>query len=232
VRDNAYVGGEYFERNPTWHVEDSPWKARRILQLLKRNNVQPKSICEIGCGAGEILNQLYLGMPEDTVFSGYEISPQAFDLCRERTKGRLNFYLGDGFEDKTAYFDVVLCIDVLEHLEDYFSFLRNFKRKGRYKVFHIPLDLSVQTVFRSSPILWWRHNVRHIHYFTKEIAVEILKDMSYEIIDFSYTAVAIDMPAKSSGSLLARSLRKMMFGLNEDLTVRILGGYSLLILAE
>ena len=36
---------------------------------------------------------------------------------------------------------------VLEHLEDYFGFLRKLKTRATYKVFHIPLDLSVQTGF-------------------------------------------------------------------------------------
>ncbi len=232
MSERLYTSGEYLEKNPTWHVEDSAWKARQIIKILNKNNIQPKSICEVGCGAGEILNQLYLKMPEDTVFAGYEISPQAFDLCKKRAKERLSYYLRDLLQDKEAFFDVVLCIDVLEHLEDYFAFLRNLKGKGQYKIFHIPLDLSVQTVLRSFPILSARNSVGHIHYFTKEIAIEILKDTSYEILDYFYTAGSIDLPAKSLKSLLAKFPRKVLFKLSKDMTVRILGGYSLLILTK
>ncbi len=232
MSEEMYNQGKYLEKNPTWHVEDSPWKAKQIIKILNKNNIQPKSICEVGCGAGEILNYLYFRMPENAVFAGYEISPQAFDLCKERAKERLNFYLKDLFQDKDAFFDVVLCIDLLEHLEDYFSFLRNLKGKGQYKIFHIPLDLSVQIVLRGSPILRARNSVGHIHYFTKEIAIEILKDTSYEILDHFYTAGSIDLPAKSFKSLLAKFPRKILFKLNKDMTVRILGGYSLLILTK
>jgi cyclopropane fatty-acyl-phospholipid synthase-like methyltransferase len=57
--------------------------------MIAQNNIQPKLIGEIGCGAGEILNQLYLQMPEDVRFTGYEISPQAYELCKQRENNRL-----------------------------------------------------------------------------------------------------------------------------------------------
>ena len=50
-----YTNGYYLEKNPTWHVEDSSWKAKNIIKMMKRNNIVPKTICEVGCGAGEIL---------------------------------------------------------------------------------------------------------------------------------------------------------------------------------
>ncbi|MFB0527470.1 MAG: class I SAM-dependent methyltransferase [bacterium] len=227
-----YTAGGYLKKNPTWHAEDSPWKAKQIINILNKNNIHPRSIVEVGCGSGEILNQLKLNMPEDTIFTGYEISPQAFELCQKRKKKHLNFYLKDLLQEKDAFFDVVLCIDVLEHIEDYFSFLRGLKEKGEYKIFHIPLDLSVQTVLRCSPILKVWSDLGHIHCFNKEIAIEILKDTGYEILDYFYTAGSTDLPARSFKSLLARIPRKIMFKLNKDITVRILGRYSLLVLTK
>jgi len=227
-----YTEGRYFKKNPTWHAEDSPWKAKQIINILSKNNIYPKSVVEVGCGSGEILNQLHFSMPEDTIFVGYEISPQAFELCEKRKKKRLNFYLKDFVHEKDAGFDVVLCIDVLEHIEDCFSFLRCLKEKAEYKIFHIPLDLSVQTVLRSSPILKVWNDLGHIHYFNKEIAIEILKDTGYQVLDYFYTAGSTDLPAKSFKSLLARIPRKIMFRLNKDIAVRILGRYSLLVLTK
>ena len=87
VEDNS----NYLHANPTWHVEDSPWKATQVLKLIERNQLQPKSIAEIGCGAGEILNQLYLRLDDKAIeFSGYEIAPDAYKLCMQRAKDRLN----------------------------------------------------------------------------------------------------------------------------------------------
>jgi len=232
MSDKMYTIGEYLEKNPTWHVEDSPWKAKQILKLIRNNKLQPHSICEVGCGAGEILNQMYLQMPNDVSFTGYEISPQAFELCQQRKNDRVQFHLKNILEDEEAFFDVALAIDLFEHIEDYMGFLRKLRERGSYKIFHIPLDLSVQTVLRSSPILIGRHSVGHIHYFTKETAIATLIDAGYEILDYFYTAGSIELPAKSVKSWLARLPRKVMFKFNKDMTVRILGGYSLMVLTK
>ena len=167
-----YEDGTYLENNPSWHEEDSPWKAKQIRRIIEKNSLTPKRIYEIGCGAGEILRQLSKSYP-NIEFFGYEISPQAFELCKKKTKNNLSFKLSDLLEESNEHFDIVMAIDVFEHVEDYFGFLRRLKEKAVYKIFHIPLDLSVQTVLRSSPIIKGRKSVGHIHYFTKETALEI-----------------------------------------------------------
>jgi hypothetical protein len=94
------------------------------------------------------------------------------------------------------------------------------------------LDLSAQAILRGSPILKARKKVGHIHYFTKETAMATLMDTGYEICDYFYTAGGCELPVKSFKNLLARLPRKIMFGVNKDLTVRLLGGYSILVLAK
>jgi len=74
--DYANTNSEYFQRNPTWQVQDSPWKAAQVLTMLTRNRLTPKSVADVGCGAGEVLNQLYQRMEDKSVrFYGYEVSP-------------------------------------------------------------------------------------------------------------------------------------------------------------
>ncbi len=86
-----YTSGEYLEKNPTWHVEESPWKAKQILRMMKQNSISPRTICEVGCGAGEVLKQLQERMDPACSFWGYEISPQAFELCKPRANEKLHF---------------------------------------------------------------------------------------------------------------------------------------------
>ena len=129
---------------------------------------------------------------ENVDFSGYEISPQAFSICKKKEKPNLKFHSQDLFLEENARFDVVMAIDVFEHVEDYFGFLRKLRPMGTYKVFHIPLDLSVQTVFRSEPIMKGRREVGHIHYFTKDTALATLNDTGYQVIDYAYTSGSLD----------------------------------------
>ena len=227
-----YTDGSYLEKNPTWHVEESPWKAKQVLRMMTQNNIVPRTICEVGCGAGEILKQLQEHMDNECLFWGYDISPQAFELSKSRENERLHFKLADIRQEKDAFFDLILVIDVIEHLEDYFSFLREIRPKSQYKIFHIPLDLSVQTVLRSNGLLKVRKSYGHIHYFTKEIAIQMLKDAGYEVLDYFYTARAIELPAKEFTRKLLRLPRKLFFTIRKNLAVRILGGWSLLVLAK
>ena len=232
MSEEMYKQGEYLEKNPTWHIEDSPWKAEQLIRIITRNHLQPTSICEVGCGAGEILNQLYYQLPQNIKFTGYEISPQAYALCQKRVKERMQFYLKNLVDDKEAFFDLVIAIDLIEHIENCFGFLRDLHKKAEYKIIHIPLELSVQTVLRSKPIIKSRQYVGHIHYFTKETAMAILEDTDYKVLDYFYTGSSIDLPVNSFRTLFARLPRKIVYKMSKDIAVRLFGGYSLMILAK
>lgn len=229
--DGIYGNGGYLARNPNWHVEDSPWKARQIERILRQNAISPRTIAEVGCGAGEILVQLQKNFP-DSEFFGFEVSPQAFSLCDARESAHVHFHLKDLLEEEASYFDVLLAIDVFEHVDDYLGFLKKARKKARYKVFHIPLDLSLQTLFRVNPILKQRQSVGHLHYFFKDTALATLKYCGYEIIDSFYTAAGVEGTNLSLGGRLLKLPRKFMFNVNPDMAVRVLGGYSLLVLAQ
>ena len=227
-----YQDGTYLEKNSTWHEEDSPLKAKWINKIIKINHLSPSTICEIGCGSGEILNQVSQMYDDNIKFYGYEISPQAFEICKKKTKKNLIFNFSDVLKETDKYFDIAMIVDVIEHIEDYFNFLRKVKEKADYKIFHVPLDLSILNLFRVSPIIEKRKKVGHIHYFTKETVLETLRDTGYTIVDYFYTSGSIDLPNQSWKSKLLKVPRKILFFLNKDFAVRVLGGYSLMILAK
>ncbi len=229
---HIYDDGTYLDNNPLWHQEDSQWKAQQIKKIIDKHKVKTNTVCEVGCGAGEVLNQLTQYYDIKNNFYGYDISPQAFELCKKKSKPNLIFYHQDLLKEKTVYFDIILAIDVFEHVEDYMGFLRKLKAKGEYKIFHVPLDLSVQTVLRSTPIINGRKSVGHIHYFTRDTAIETLKDTGYEILDYYYTNSSTDLPVNGWKANLLKFSRKLSFLFSQDLTVRILGGFSLLVLAK
>lgn len=229
---NIYENGTYLDNNPTWHEEYSPWKARQIIHMIKKNDLKPTTICEIGCGSGEILNQLSRQLSGDINYYGYEISKDAFAICQNKSKSNLRFYFEDLLKKHDAKYDIVMAIDVMEHIEDYYGFIRNLKHAGEYKIFHIPLDLSVQTVLRVSPLIKARTLVGHIHYFTKETALASLEDTEYEIIDYFYTRGSLELPNRGWKANMLKIPRKLFFAISQDLAVRIMGGFSLLVLAK
>ena len=225
------MDGEYLSKNSDWHVEDSPWKAVQIDKIISRNSLSPNTVCEIGCGAGEILKQLSLMQQYNEVqFSGYEISDDAYDLCKQRTSKRLTFYKKDLIEDEKS-FDILLCIDVFEHVENYMGFIRGLKEKGKLKVFHIPLDLSVSNIIRGR-LMYARDSVGHLHYFTPDTAIATLTDCGYEIIDTMYTPSFADLPSKSWKAKLIKLPRHILFKISPKLLSTLINGVSLMVLAK
>jgi len=229
---NMYLDGQYLARNPQWHAEDSAWKAGNILRILERMGIHPATVCEVGCGVGGVLYALKNKMPDTCRFLGLDISPQAIALASRLADEVLQFECADIAQDKGRRWDVLMLIDVIEHVDDYRGLLRAIKDKAQYKVLHIPLDLSVQTVLRAKPIAKNHDTVGHIHYFTKETALQALRDVGYDVQDYVYTATALDLPAKSLLSACARWPRKLGFAIHPDLVARVLGGFSLLVLAQ
>jgi len=228
---NIYVDGEYLKRNPIWHVEESPFKARQILKMMERNRLRPKTICDVGCGAGEVIKLLQPMMDPACLFWGYDISPQALEMCKSRESERLQFKLADVAQEDDTVFDLMLVLDVVEHVEDYFGFLKGIRPKSELKIFHIPLDLSVQTVLRKGALLKRREVHGHLHYFTKETALETLRDVGYEPLDYFFTPRCVEL-GEETAQKIARLPRKIGFAIHQDLTVRLLGGYGLLVLAK
>ena len=229
---DIYTTGKYLENNPGWHVGDSPWKSDQILKMVRMRNLQPTTVCEIGCGAGEILSRLHEELPAAQCF-GYEISPQAFELCLTRQKNNLHFVLGDLLQTQ-ARFDLLLCIDVFEHIPNYLFFLEQLRGHAGQFIFHIPLDLSLLSVLRPARLEQVRYGVGHLHTFTAETALAVLKDTGYEIQDSFFTAGGMELAKNQRRvrTVLANLPRRLIGGFSQKLSARLLGGYSLLVLAK
>lgn len=227
-----YRDGSYLKFNPSWHVEESPFKVRQIVRMLKRQNFALKTICDVGCGAGRVLAELQTHLPSDCDCWGYDVSPDAIAMCDGRGNKTLHFRRHDIRRDESdIFFDLVLMLDVFEHVEDYMGLVRAIKSRGKYKLFHIPLDLSVQAVARKNGLLRRRDDHAHLHYFTNETALRTLTDVGYQVVDYFYTPRCIELGEKFVQRIV-RIPRKVCFALSPDLTVRVLGGYSLMVLAE
>ncbi len=244
-----YTSGKYLEENPMWHADESPWKVAGILHLLKKHNLQPQTICEAGCGSGEILHLLQKTLSRNCEFWGYDISPQAMEICRPKENRQLHFTQADittGLSDQQ--FDLILMMDVLEHLEDYFSFLHNLQSKSEYKIIQLPMDISLLSVLCAS-FGEFHKSYGHLHYFTKETALQMVQDAGYTVLDYYYNGPCEITPvdwkeAKGKPWLLPKKLLiwlkrtlqlktyDLIAAINRDFAVRLNGRQRILILAQ
>lgn len=226
-----YLTGDYLAHNPTWDIEDSPWKAHQVLRMLRIHHLDPHDIVEVGCGGGGVLAALRTSFP-DASLVGYEIAPDAAKFWAAHGTAGIRFVLGDFLATNGHRFDVLLLLDVLEHLPNPFEFLQRLHGQAEHYVFHIPLDLSASSVLRGQPLLHVRRNVGHIHYFTKELALTLLEECGFDVVDWFYTGASLNSPNRSLKTRLSALPRRLAYAFNKNFGVRLLGGETLLVLAK
>lgn len=228
---DSYLSGEYLEKNPTWDDEDSQWKASKVLEIMQANQLDFKSIVDIGCGAGGVLAALASEL-SDVELHGYEIAPDASRFWSQHEDMKISFFVADFLQEKKDHYDALLLLDVFEHVPDPFEFLSLLRGRAEYYIFHIPLDLSAVSVAREKPLLHVRRKVGHIHYYTKGLALALLDECGYEIVDWSYTGASLTAPQSSWKGKMARVPRRILYSINRDFGVRLLGGDTLIVLAK
>ena len=222
-----YLNGSYLSVNPDWHDRDGQWKASQIIEILRRNNLDPPSICDIGCGTGAVLRRLGQTYPSAELY-GYEPG-----IAQIRATDPVSGPPISNIDPRTRdrRWDLLLMVDVVEHVEDYLGFLRSHSHLASNFVVHLPLDLSVQSVLRSRPLLYARQTVGHLHYFTRETGLATLHDAGYRVVDCFLTPGGLESPSLTKKQKLASLPRRVMYHINGELAARVLGGFSLLILA-
>lgn len=224
-----YVEGGYLKGHPNWHAERSPWKAQHILQGLRSANLAPKTLCDIGCGTGLALAEVVRHSGNIDRAVGFEPSPDAPFHPDAKTLIELRREDATRSED---HFDVAMMLDVFEHVEDYFGFLRRCRSLADHFVFHIPLDASAFNVVRSG-CMGPRSALGHLHYFTRLTALATLKETGFEPLHWHYTKAAWDGPGSGRNPWKPINIvRRAMYFISPDYTSRIFGGLALLVVAK
>lgn len=226
-----YLGNDYLEHNPEWDMKDSPWKAGKVVSILEKYGVDPKTFCEVGCGAGGVLGALKRYFPEAS-FTGYDIAPDAERFWIAIREAGVDCISGDFFSLNTQKYDVILLLDVLEHVAEPHQFLLDIKPFTNNIVIHFPLDLSALSILREEPLLYVRRKVGHIHSFTKGLALEFLDECGLEVIGWQYTGAAFSAPQRSLKTKIFGWLRYLAYKIHKDAGVRLLGGETLMVLVK
>jgi hypothetical protein len=230
MESSIYSDGVYRRQNPHWHAGDSVWKADRIAAILERNSVSFSTCVEVGCGAGRILGALATRLSGKS-FTGYDVSPDAAQFWAAADSSSVKYELAD-FTNLDVRADLLLLIDVFEHVEDYMGFLRKLAGRARWFVFHIPLDMHVSGLLRDQQ-LHARQKVGHLHYFSRATALATLTDTGYRVVDQELTRLSQQTQEGRRGvTVLTNLARAGLQTLSTRFAAKLLGGYSLLVLAE
>jgi len=111
----------------TWGDQQTfgPVHRRMRLELLALiTKLAPASVLDVGCGSGGNLAALAHAMPR-IALSGVDVSPEALALAAQRVPGASLRQLDAQKGKLDERFDLVLCNQVIEHLVDDMTALRN-----------------------------------------------------------------------------------------------------------
>jgi 2-polyprenyl-3-methyl-5-hydroxy-6-metoxy-1,4-benzoquinol methylase len=97
----------------------------RLINLLETHGVdyQQKRVADIGCGTGGLLAALKARSQTQSL-TGFEYSENAIDIARSQVSD-VEFCYFDIYEGASRQFDVIFCVEVLEHLLHPDTALRN-----------------------------------------------------------------------------------------------------------
>jgi len=172
-----------------WHVGK-----RRLIKSLIRNYIINKDlkrkklkILDVGCGSGKMTEDL-------KVFgeiSGIDSSKKAIVFCKKRgLKDVYKIDIGDKLPFPEKTFDLVLVLDVLEHIENDQKVLRNLKRIMKEEGFLILTVPAYQRLFS-----YWDKMLGHRRRYTKNGLTRKLRRNGYQILKISYFNSFILIPA-------------------------------------
>ena len=222
MNKNIYDDKTYLKKNPNWHIEDSPYKVSLVLKAIKRSNINFKNMIDIGCGAGVVTNLLSEKYP-DKQFQGIDVSQDASKFWQEGKNGNLKFS-----GDSDDFFDLAICLDVFEHVEDYMGFLKNIKSKAKTFIFNIPLDMSVIKLV-SPGLRHAREDVGHLHYFNSFTALATLEKCGYVIEDSFLSAAFLKTKPRNFKQLVLLFPRLLTLFLGKKMGSILFGGISIVV---
>ena len=229
---DAYQSGAYAEANPDWHEADATHKAAALFDVARELGWSPRTIVDVGCGVGavlaELVDRLRRERPE-TTGEGWDPSPEAIRRAQARTTEGLRFVCGDLLAQAGARAELALCVDVVEHVPDDLAFLTALRDRADRFLFRIPLDLSALDLLRPHRLLDARRHLLHRHVYTRELALDLLERAGYRAELVRYDRVP---PSRETSRQRAvDAVRRASFAWLPDLTVRALGGWSLVVAA-
>ena len=147
-----------------WHLR---LVLNRIFELVASTN--PKSVLDAGCGEGFVVDALKRRLPE-VKFTGVDHSNAAIAYAKEHFSDSGFFRSGNlyklPFSDRS--FDTVLCLEVLEHLDDPSKALQELQRVSRGSVI---IAVPLEPYFQWLNVLGQRLGVSldpgHVNFWTK-----------------------------------------------------------------
>src|SRR3989344_4432859 len=181
------------EEKHWWHIA----KRRAIKKIIRKySHIKNPKILDIGCGAGKNMEELQeLG----NVY-GLDSSPEALSLCRKRGLKKLTQGSAEMTHLKSASFNIITMLDVLEHTNDNLTLkeMQRILKKGGIIIITVP----------AFNWLWskWDEVLHHKRRYTTYTLKQKLLANNFDPIKMTYLFSFLVIPA-----LIIRTIKQIFF---------------------
>jgi len=247
-----YTKGNYIKKHPDIHEKDSPWKISKIKpfvdEYVLKTNKKEIILLDVGGGKGIILKEIsdYLRERHNIKVNKYvlDLSAQMLDYQKKINPDILNIVEADickaPFENKEI--DLVLMIDVLEHLPNTEKALKELKRISKYVLFKVPLEnnlfFNLINILRlGSHRQQAIKDVGHINSYNFRSLLAQLQQNLGKVIKYQFTNVYEYYASKNYPKKLPRwkylrsKVGSLLFNISPQLSAKIFSDF-LLVLVE
>ena len=199
---SLYSTDRYIIQNPSLHEEDSPWKISKILPLVDKFigevNKEKINILDVGGGAGFILKAVstYIESHHHARVDKFvlDLSPGMLEIQKKNNSDLKRAFNEDMRKTSIGNkeIDLVLLIDVLEHVSDTTVALEELRRISNFVIFKVPLEDNLCTktwnfINRGKPRKRSIENLGHINYYNfRKLKQQIEKHLGC-ILDSYFT---------------------------------------------
>lgn len=183
------VPPDWYARSIRENIFQRYWHSRRFTEVPKLLEPSGGKILDIGSSDGTFTNIVLKHTKADKII-GIDVLPQTVSYAKRRfaRSKKLSFLVADAHKlpFKDEEFDVVVCLETLEHVENPQQVLSEIKRVLKKSGYLVVLVPSENLLFRMGWPIWvrWRGKVwkdTHIHQFTGGQIVGLIKQSGFKI---------------------------------------------------
>lgn len=227
---------EYIDKNPDLHNSDIGDKIDAISQLLLPTATKFVSILDVACGSGRILLEISDKYQSEKT-TGIDISQGMIKSATENdTDNRVEWRVENVFNLEPDNYELVLAIDVLEHLEDDQKFLEHIKDLGKFVVVKTPIEDNIINklvkVISFGLINEYQHTENkygHIHHYSQKDVDRLIEVSGLKTVSKKY----MHLPRRSKLFWeILRIISMPLWWLSKPLYIKMNGGFLVLLLTK